>query len=47
MQSEIAGGEVARRESLADWLTVERVAYGAIALVALTVRLVGLSCPMT
>ncbi len=42
MQSEIAGGQVARRESLADWLTVERVAYGAIALVALTVRLVGL-----
>ena len=31
-----------RRESLADWLTVERVAYGAIAVVALTVRLVGL-----
>jgi hypothetical protein len=42
MQSEIAGGQVGRRESLVDWLTVERVAYGAIALMALTVRLVGL-----
>jgi hypothetical protein len=42
MQSEIVGGQVVRRESLADWLTVERATYGAIALVALTVRLVGL-----
>jgi 4-amino-4-deoxy-L-arabinose transferase-like glycosyltransferase len=42
LQGVDAGGHVDPRPSLVDWLTVERVLYGAVTWVALTVRLVGL-----
>ncbi len=43
MQGELAMNQTVRRGSLAGWLTVERAAYGAIALLGLMLRLIGLT----
>ena len=42
MQGQLSVSRPTPRESLADWLTVERAAYAGIAVLALGLRLYGL-----